>query len=245
MELVNFSAETHQGPFLNVNEDGFSFDFEDEIYTVLDGFGGNGVGDKAVEELQVNIKRFYKNFVQDRNSTLPFFYSPRYLLEGNALINAALFSHHELYKSNLEKDVSIRAGSSGILMVKAESVISLLGLGNCRAYLLRKGRLISLFIEDSFRLLSKDKHESFLKNVPLSGFGMFADLHYQLREVRVTEGDKIILLTDGVYGRVDEDELQAAIISQTVNLRAKIHELFNISNSRGNLDNQTCMILEF
>jgi serine/threonine protein phosphatase PrpC len=44
MDLINFSVETHQGPFLNVNEDGFEFDFENEIFMIFDGFGGNNIG---------------------------------------------------------------------------------------------------------------------------------------------------------------------------------------------------------
>ena len=245
MDLINFSVETHQGPFLNVNEDGFEFDFENEIFMIFDGFGGNNIGDKCVTNLQKNVNKFYKNFVLDRDSTLPFFYSPKYLLEGNALINAALFSHHELYKDNLSKDVSQRAGASSILAVKSESIISLLSIGNCRAYLVRKGAITPIFTEDSFRFLTRDKYESHLKNVPLSGFGLFPDLHYQVKEVRIAKDDKIVLMTDGVYGRLESEEIESSINKHCLNIKNKIQELFELSNTRGNLDNQTCMILEF
>ncbi len=245
MEIVNFSAESHQGPFLNVNEDGFEFDLDNNIYMVFDGYGGNNIGDRSVKELQKNISKFYQNFIVDRDSTLPFYFSPKYLMEGNALINAALFSHHHLYKENLTKDVSKRAGASSILAVKSESVLTLLSTGNCRAYLLRRGQIKSIFTEDSFHYLTRDKYDSHLKNVPLSGFGLFPDLHYQVRELRVTKNDKIILLTDGVYGRLDDEEIESSVSKNTLNIKVKIQELFELSNNRGNLDNQTCMILEF
>ncbi|MDH5414323.1 MAG: SpoIIE family protein phosphatase [Flavobacteriaceae bacterium] len=245
MNIINFSAETNQGPFLNINEDGYDFSFESDLYMIFDGFGGNGVGDKAVAELKKNIAQFYQNFVQDRNATLPFFYSPKYLLEGNALVNSAIYSHHELYKKNLETDVSKRGGASAILAAKSESIISLLNVGNCRAYLVRRGKIISIFSEDSFRFLTHDKYESHLKNVPLAGFGLFPDLQYQIREVRVAKGDKLLLLSDGVYGRLDDEELQSGIDRESLNIKIKIHELFDLANNRGNLDNQTCMIFEF
>ena len=245
MELVNFSVESHQGPFLNINEDGYDFDLENDLFMIFDGFGGSGIGDQCVKELQLNIKKFYQNFIVDRNSTLPFFYSPKYLIEGNALINAALISHQELYKQNLEKDVSSRGGASSIIAAKSESIISLLSLGNCRAYLIRNGVVNTLFNEDSYRFLTHDKYDSHLKNIPLSGFGLFPDLHYQVKEVRIAENDRLVLVTDGVYGRVDESELEACINRHTLNIKNKIHELFELSNKRGNLDNQTCMILEF
>ncbi|MAX65602.1 MAG: PP2C family protein-serine/threonine phosphatase [Bacteriovoracaceae bacterium] len=245
MEIVNFSAQTDQGPFLNINEDSYDFSFDNELYMVFDGFGGNGVGDVCVNHLKRSIKSFYKNFVRDRDATLPFYFSPKFLIEGNALINAALLSHHELYKKNLEKEVSHRAGASAILAVRSESILSVLSTGNCRAYMIRKGNIRPLINEDSFYFLSHDKYESHLKNIPLSGFGLFPDLHYQLKEVRISAGDKIIFMTDGVYGRVDEQEIYSSIGKETLNIKLKIKELFELSNQRGNLDNQTCMIMEF
>ena len=58
MELNNFTVETHQGPFLNVNEDGYHFDLEQNLFMIFDGYGGSNIGDKAVEELEraVNLK---------------------------------------------------------------------------------------------------------------------------------------------------------------------------------------------
>lgn len=245
MELINFSSESHQGPFLNLNEDGYDFDLDNELFMLFDGYGGHGVGDKCVEKLKVDVKRFYNNFISDRDATMPFFYSPKYLLEGNALINSALFTHYELYKENIKNEISSRAGASGILMNKADSILTVLSTGNCRAYLLRLGRATPIFTDDSMQFLRSDNYESHLKNVPLSGFGLFPDLHYQVREVRLTAGDKVLLITDGIYGRVEEDELNAVISKPTINIKSKINELFALSNSRGNLDNQSCMILEF
>lgn len=245
MELINFSSESHQGPFLNINEDGYDFDLDNEVFMIFDGYGGHGVGDKCVEDLKKNIKKFYQNFVSDRDATLPFFYSPKYLLEGNALINSALFTHYELYKENIKKEVPMRAGASGILFSKAESVMTVVSTGNCRAYLLRLGKIIPIFTDDSMQMLKTDNFDSHLKNIPLSGFGLFPDLHYQVREVRLAAGDKIFALTDGVYARVEDDELNAVISKPSINIKTKISELFELSNSRGNLDNQSCLILEY
>ena len=245
MEISNFSVETHQGPYLDINEDGYDFDLDQNIYMIFDGFGGNGIGDKAVESLKTNIKSFYQNFIADRNSTLPFYYSSKYLIEGNALINASLLAHKNLLDENNKKDISLRAGASGVLINKSESILTVLVTGNCRAYMLKKGRLVSLFGDDSFQFLTQDHFDSHLKNIPLSGFGLFPELHYQVREVRVSPGDKIITFTDGVYSRLNELEIVDAITKPSISGKSKIEELFKLSNDRGNLDNQTCMIIEY
>lgn len=245
MLLKGFSAQTQQGPVLQVNEDGYDFDFDNEIYMIFDGFGGGGIGDRAVADLIQNIKKFYTNITADRNATLPFYYSSKYLLEGNALINAALSSHDVLFKSNLEKDLSTRAGASGIIISKAESILNVLSTGNCRLYLLRKGKLQKIFEEDSFKLLSRDQHDLHYKNIPMSGYGLYPELHYQVNEVRVDDGDQIFALTDGVYTRVSENEITSTLLNPNLTKKEKIGELFDLANTRGNFDNQSGLLLEF
>ena len=245
MILQNFSVETNHGPYLNVNEDGYAFDFDNELYMIFDGYGGAGLGDKCVEKLKENVSKFYNNFVFDRDKTLPFFYSPKYLLEGNALVNAALLAHHSKYKDNLGKDIARRAGSSGIIAVKSESILTILSTGNCRAYIHRQGQIRKIFEEDNYLNLSHDNFDSHFKNIPLSGFGLFSDLHYQVKEIRIKAGDQVLFLSDGVYARLDDVEIKSSIQKLSMNLKVKIKELFELANNRGNLDNQTCMIMEF
>ncbi len=245
MRIKSFVAESDQGPYLQINEDAYDFDIENNLYMVFDGFGGVGIGDVAVNNLKENMKKFYTQVAEDPDSTLPFFYSPKYLIEGNALINAMLFTHSTLVKDNLSKEVSSRGGASGIFAAKADSILTLASVGNCCAYLCRKGSIKKIFIEDSYKFLSNDDYESHLKTMPMSGFGLFPDLYYQVKEVRLFDGDTIVLMSDGAYSRVSEDEIKAIITNSSLKHKEKITELFALSNSRGNLDNQTTMILEF
>ena len=104
MNLKTFSAESSPGPFLQVNEDAYDFDLINEVFLLLDGFGGSGVGDVCVTNLKQNIKSFYTKFCADPDATMPFFYSPKYLLEGNAIVNSLLHAHDQLYKDNLKKE---------------------------------------------------------------------------------------------------------------------------------------------
>lgn len=245
MRLKSFSAHSDQGPFLQINEDSYDFDLDNNLYMILDGFGGVGVGDIAISSLKENIKKFYTQVSEDPDATLPFFFSPKYLIEGNALINSILYSHNLLVKENMKKEISQRAGASGIIMSKAESIMTLASVGNCIAYIYRKGIFKKVFIEDSFKFLSNDDYESHLKTMPLSGFGLFPDLYYQVKEVRLFDGDLLVLLSDGVYARLEEDEIKDIISNSKIEPKKKITELFGMANNRGNIDNQTGMILEF
>jgi serine/threonine protein phosphatase PrpC len=245
MKLKSFATVTHQGPYLQVNEDGYDFDLNDNLFMLFDGFGGSGIGDLCVNDLKVNIKKFYKNIAEDKNATLPFFFSPRYLIEGNALINAMLFCNKDLYEKNLEKEMSKRAGASSILGVVSESVMTLVSVGNCVCYLVRNGKLSQVFVPDDYRYISGDHYSQEFKTMPMGAFGLFSDLHYQVKELRIQEDDKILIMTDGAYARVSEEEVLYSIIKEGESLESKLNTIFNLSNKHGNLDNQSAILLEF
>jgi serine/threonine protein phosphatase PrpC len=245
MRLKAYAAQTHQGPYLQVNEDGYDFDFENELFLIMDGFGGSGIGDRAVDKLKQEIKNFYTQISDDPNATMPLYYNPRNLLEGNAILNSLMSAHQNLLKSNLERPVNQRAGASAIVAVKADSLMVLVGIGNCCAYHFRQGKLSKIITEDTFQYLSKDQFDLKFRTAPMNAIGMYPELGHQMKEVRLAEGDKVVLLTDGVYAQINEDELLYALNKISPDANERVNSLLKLSNSRGNTDNQTAMILEF
>lgn len=245
MRLKAYAAQTHQGPYLEINEDSYDFDFENELFIVLDGFGGSGIGDRAVDKLKYEIKNFYTQISDDPNATMPLYYNPRNLLEGNALLNSMMNAHQNLLKSNLQKPVNQRAGASAVVAVKTDSILILVGVGNCCAYHFRQGKINKLIFEDSFKYFSKDQFDYKFKTAPLNAIGMYPELGHQLKEVRLNEGDKILILTDGVYAHLSDEEFLYALNRSMSDANERINSLLKLSNSRGNTDNQTAMILEF
>jgi PPM family protein phosphatase len=246
MQLKAYAAKTDQGPYLNINEDGYDFDIVENFYFMMDGFGGSGVGDKCVEEIKNNMRSFYNKIAQDPDSTLPFFFSPKFLIEGNALINALVFTHKKIFENNMKVEMAKRAGASGVFAIKNESIFTFASVGNCMVYLLRSGSIQKIFIPDDFNLLSSDQFEKYYRTMPLSGLGLFSDLYYQVKEVRVEKGDVFIMLTDGVHSRLAEHEILHYIEKdESGNFQKILETLFDLSNKRGNLDNQTGLVLQF
>jgi serine/threonine protein phosphatase PrpC len=245
MRLKAYAAQTHQGPYLQINEDGYDFDFENEIYMILDGFGGSGIGDQAVNKLKQEIKNFYTQISDDPNATMPLYYNPRNILEGNAVMNALMNAHQNLLKMNLEKPFNQRAGASALVAVKADSLVVLVGVGNCCAYHFRQGKLSKIISEETMKFHSKDQFDFKFRSTPLNAIGMYPELGQQLREIRISEGDKLVLLTDGVYAQISEEEILYSLNRSSTDANERINNLLKLSNSRGNTDNQTAMILEF
>jgi serine/threonine protein phosphatase PrpC len=245
MRLKAYAAQTHQGPYLQVNEDAYEFDFENDLYMVLDGFGGSGIGDKAVDKLKYEIKNFFSQMSDDPNATMPLYYNPKNLLEGNAIVNSLMNAHQNLLRSNSDLPVNQRAGSSLVVAARSESIMILVGVGNCCAYHYRQGKLSKIIMEDNFKYLSKKQFEDRFRTVPMNAVGMYPELTYQMKEVRLLEGDKLLLMTDGIYSNVSEEEILHHLNRASPDAQNRLNSLLKLSNSHGNTDNITAMILEF
>ena len=244
-ELKSYGMNSHQGPHLNLNEDFVEVDLVNNLFMVIDGFGGSNVGEKAAIMIRDTLKRSYTQIANDPDSTLPFFFSHKYLIEGNALINALHKAHQNISRDNENKSMSNRGGGSVICAAMAENILTLVSTGNCGAYLYRKGNFACEVLPDSLMSLSRDRFSSYLHTVPMSGVGLFEDLHYQVKELKISAGDIVIILTDGVYARLLESEIKYTIEKNLESELEIIQELFKLANERGNLDNQSALVLQF
>lgn len=245
IELKSYGMQSHQGPHLNLNEDLVDADLVNNLFMLIDGFGGSNIGDRAAMMIRDTLKRSYTKIAVDPEATLPFFYSNKYLIEGNALINAFQTAHQNVNRDNEKKNLDNRGGGSAIAAAVAENILTLVSTGNCVAYLYRKGHLSIEVLPDSLAGLSRDSYQSYLHSVPMSGIGLFEDLHYNVRELKVTEGDVVIMLTDGAYSRLNTEEIKYIVETNLESELDAIKELFRLSNDRGNLDNQSAVILQF
>lgn len=244
IDLKSYGLQTHQGPHLNLNEDLVEADLANNLFMLVDGFGGSNVGDRAASMVRDQLKRSYTRIAVDPEATFPFFYSHKYLIEGNALINAFHRAHQTITKDNEEKNLDNRGGASVLAAAISENILTLVSTGNCVAYLYRKGHLSQEILPDSLASLSRDSFQAHFHSVPMSGIGLFEDLHYSVKELKVTEGDIVILLTDGAYSRLSIDEIKYTVEKNESELEI-IKELFRLSNDRGNLDNQSGIVLQF
>ena len=57
IQLKEYVALSSQGPFLQINEDMVDVDLSNNLFMLLDGFGGSGVGDKGSQKYQARYKK--------------------------------------------------------------------------------------------------------------------------------------------------------------------------------------------
>lgn len=243
IELKSYAMLSHQGPYLNVNEDTAEADIVNNMFLVIDGFGGAGIGDEVAILVKDILKKAYKKISVDPDSTMPFYYSHKYLLEANALINALFNAHNEVSKLNEKRRIDTRGGASVLAAGLSENILNLVSTGNVAAYLLREGELTQEVVPDSLTNLNNEGAGNL--NVPMSGIGLFEDLHYRVREIKLNEGDIVLLLSDGIFSRLSLDRIKQIAQGQQHNLNKMIEDFIKFSNESGNQDNQTAIVIGF
>ena len=186
MKLKAYAGRTDQGPYLEVNEDFFDVDLAQNLFMLIDAFGGAGQGDICGEKIITHIKESYAVVSGDPDSTLAFFYAPQYLLEGNALANAVLSCHQVICQDNGQRKIVQKAGASGVFLSFAQNMVNVLSVGNCRVYHLSLGKMTKINQEDSLDFINPRTRESV--KVPLNAFGLYDYLHFGLKELKVMPG---------------------------------------------------------
>ena len=245
MRLKEYVALASPGPFLQVNEDIVEVDLVNNLFLLLDGFGGSGIGDIAVNKIRQDIKGFYSRADGDADATLPFSFSHKYLVEGNILVNSVCYAHERIKRDNSGKEMAQRAGAGGIVGAMADHLITFLCTGNAIAYLYRKGRLSPVCRPDNLEGVSAPSSERHFCTSPASGFGLFDKIHFETSEIRVQADDLFVIFSDGIYSRISGDELEDILKKNSTGHGKTVEKLMALADSRGNMDNQSAVFLQF
>lgn len=237
-----FSDAGSQRP---INEDACIAVPEHTLFGVADGYGGNGVGDVAAKFVLDRVSYFVKNGLGDSEVTLPFVYR-RYLTEpGNLVFNAFLYANSELIKKNSLSHINGRGGASVLFAFMADNKMVFANSGLCQAMLVRRGRVQPLVRPRSYNALRGTFQGSWNGRwaFPIAALGHSADLEPEIFELQVEKGDVVILSTDGVYPRLNEDDyLDAArSLKSSKSLDSAIseqnHRLVELAIQKGSNDN--------
>ena len=243
MKVSSYFAKTNQGPYLNINEDDILIDLNNMIFAIFDGFGGSSIGDHAVELSKNVFHSFFTKISNDPEATLPFFYSEQYALETNALVNALFMAHEELLKENSEREMMDRGAVSTCSAMISGNTLSLASIGNCMVCLFRDGYLSLLNSPDTLVPFGGNYENNISKTFPLSAIGLFKDFPVKIEEFLLKDNDKMIFLSDGAYSRLTFEELEGVARHYSKDDKSLAEHLMATTNDRGNLDNQSVIVL--
>lgn len=123
-------------------------------------------------------------------------------------------------------------------------------VGDSRGYLLRKGRLrqitrdqslVQLLVDQGVMTADEARHSP-SKNVILQAMGLAKDVRVAIARLRLRQGDRFILCSDGITNPVSDPELQKILTDSEP--RAACETMIALANDRGGDDNQTAIVAD-
>ena len=124
-------------------------------------------------------------------------------------------------------------------------------VGDSRAYVLRGRRLIQLTRDQSYvqdlidsRAITREEAKTTpLRNAITQAIGTDPNVVVVLNRFTLRQGDRILLCSDGLSGKVQDDEMRRELMA-TANLETACVRLIELANSRGGEDNITVVLAE-
>ncbi len=244
LATTKLGAKTDLGRVRDNNEDKFDFSEPDDpavlatkgcFYAVADGMGGHSAGQVACElALKTMIQTYYADPSADTEASLR-----RAVIEANALI------------FETAQAVPDRHGMGTTLTgaVVREDRLTLVQVGDSRAYLLRDGAITQVtedhsWVAEQVRLGTMtlaDAQVSPFRNIITRAMGTAASVEPDVFTHELRAGDTLVLCSDGLSGHVEPPEILAVVQQHSPSGAAGV--LIDSANARGGRDNITAVVL--
>jgi protein phosphatase len=211
------------------------------LYAVADGMGGHDSGEVA-SALAI---RTLCDGARERELQAP---------EGEDAIENLLDESFQL-ANNLIKDTAESRGTDmGTTLVSVlvleDRVGFVANVGDSRAYLLHDGQLVQITKDHSLvqkmvergRITAEEARRHPNNNILVRTVGTERDIEIDLFRVDLEPGDRILLCSDGLWGEVDDREIESILTTYT-DPRIASRELVRAAQTGGGKDNITLMIV--
>lgn len=236
---MSVAGRTHIGLVRKSNEDNYYIDSTHGLYLIADGIGGHQFGELASK---MAVDAFVSYLRDNQDETLDAAVRGAF-----QRANAAV---HEFQEANTEGRLM---GTTLTAALIHENKLYVGHVGDSRIYFSRVPEEIEQITQDHTYLAELAKHdpESF-QNLMLNGFmdkknylvraiGPEANLEPQFLQITLQKGDRMILLTDGIYKYIPPLEL-LEVLNYTDDTKEVALRLEQLALERGGKDNLTSIV---
>ena len=227
-------GKTDKGLVRKENEDAFCIEEDLGLLAIADGMGGHASGEVA-SKMAIEILR---EFIKNEGESLP-----DRLSSGVKLANRTIF---EAAQSQSQLN---GMGTTLTALQLNGNRLSIAHVGDSRVYLIRGGVIEQ--ITDDHTIISEQvargmmtKEEaarSDMRNILSRALGIGPEVDVDMEELTVSEGDQLVLCSDGLSELISDDEILSEVQSSKRPDLA-CNELVNLANQRGGEDNVTVIV---
>lgn len=227
---VEAGVATDIGRVREGNEDSYLVD--PPLYAVADGMGGHRGGEVASHLALETVEELSR-------------------AGRGTLADQVRQANRAVYEKS-QQDRAVTGMGTTLTVVKVvDAAVLLAHVGDSRAYLLRAGALRKL--TDDHTLVNRmvkageittDEAEVHPhRNVLTRALGTEPEVQVDVDEVALLDGDRLLLCSDGLFGMVNEDQIQAILESEPDPQKAA-DRLVRAANRAGGIDNITVVVVD-
>ncbi len=249
---IEAAAKTDIGRVRHNNEDAFALVPEINLWVVSDGMGGEAHGEVAsaiaVETIVAACRHASSDLPPLNSGDSNAGTSER----GSRLLSAAHLANREIFNSAAQNPDRHGMGATVVAAWLDENRLSLVNVGDSRAYLLHSGEIEQLTADHTLvaervrrGIISPQQAEtSTIQNVLIRALGVHAEVEPDIREFELNPDETLLLCTDGLTRLVNDSEI-AKIILAAPNAQSAADQLVTLANERGGQDNVTVIVVRF
>jgi len=247
MELT-IGSRTDVGP-RKMNQDHLGSWPELGLFVVADGMGGHNAGEVASHLAVETIRSFIAESAASADITWPFGIEVKDSIDLNRLTTAVRLANRKIYHEGTKSPDLNGMGTTVVAALVAGDRITLVSVGDSRIYRLRSGNLEQLTKDDTWlaSVLGEKQAEDAdpqhpLRHVLTSVVGTKDDVKPGSREEQLVAGDRFVLCTDGIHGKLDSASL-ATLLARASSATDGAETLVNEAITRGTSDNATALVI--
>lgn len=226
--VAEFGAATSRGRVRSSNQDAWGH-FGKELFVVADGMGGYAGGGMAARAAV--------------NSLLSTAVS-----KGVADWSGTISQLNQQVRTATRGRGFDRAGTALVIVGLVRGVATVVNVGDARACRVRSGRLLQLTtdhtVEADLMRSGIDARSSVGRSIPLTALTRHIgaiEAEPDISTLVPYDGDVIILISDGVYRQVPEQEISRTVSSQACQEAAAA--LVELADEAGGRDNATAVVI--
>lgn len=242
-------GRTDSGPRA-LNQDWLDWDLDLGLFVVADGMGGHNAGEVAAHVAIQTIRNFVAESAAPDDLTWPFSYDPSRSMAVNRLLTAVRLANRRVYHEGTTHAAFDGMGTTVVAVLVDDDTAALVSVGDSRIYRWRAGTLEQLTNDDTWLsvvmgLSDETRAESThpMRHVLTAVVGTRDDVCPPAREEVLQPGDRLLLCSDGVHGRLDvasmtnvlgrggvPDAVAAALVAEAL--------------AQGTTDNATALVVD-
>lgn len=210
---------------------------------VADGFGiqddkdGQSAGIIACNEVKRYIERFYDTLAKENLTN----FLSQCIYAANRAIGSYKQADFDKY-SGLGSSITVCA-----VLPTRETIVG--HMGTTRVYIIRNGQAIQATTDHTSaqkllqdNKISKDEYMNHPERAILTnGLGFSEESNPDLLNITLSKDDILVLLTDGVYNLMSEQEI-AMVIQEAGNTKTAAELFIKYAKERGGFDNLTALV---